>query len=442
MMRLFNEFAYSDVPRAGCWWDITNDIPTFQPVAGVVRTDVAIIGAGFTGLSAAMHLARAGVNATVLEAKRVGWGASGRNGGFCCLGGGKASDASLDRRFGKAGRLDFRQAELTAVQLVKKLITENNMEVDRHSIGETALAHRPKDMAAFESDVHRVRENYGVPCHLHPKSDLKDLGMAGPFHGGMTIEAGFGLNPRKYIAGLARETLAAGGLIYESSAVSKIEKQGDSWLLDVAGHSVHADRVIVATNGYSSENLPDWLAGRYLPTQSNVIVTRPLTDQELGEAGWTSDQMSYDSRNLLHYFRLLPDRRFLFGMRGGLLTGTRAEARSAGKVRQDFNTMFPAWQNVEIAHGWSGLVSLARDLLPFVGAVPNQEGLFAGLCYHGNGVAMGSYSGAILAQLVQGKEPDGVYPDAMREPLRRFELGRWRRAALPFAYAGLMLADL
>lgn len=172
-----------------------------------------------------------------------------------------------------------------------------------------------------------------------------------------------------------------------------------------------------------------------------MIVTRKLTEDEKASAGWTSDQMAYDTRNLLHYFRLMPDGRFLFGMRGGVLTGAAAEARARKLIRSDFDAMFPAWRDVETTHNWSGMVCVSRDMLPFVGPVPSQRGLWAGLCYHGNGVAMGSYSGALLAQLVQGKTPDMLYPAAVQKPLRRFELGRWRRALMPFAYAGLMLAD-
>lgn len=442
MKRLFDAYAYGEGPRSRCWWDETansNLRPVFQQVA---RTDVAIIGAGFTGMSAALHLARAGVNVTVLDAERVGWGASGRNGGFCCLGGGMASDATLDRRFGVEGRVDFRRTELAAVQIVKSLIEENQLNVDRHSDGETMLAHRAKDMVALEVNAATLLQNYGVEHQLHSKAELPELGMNGPFHGGLTIHAGFGLNPRKYLNGLAQAAEAAGALIFEKSQVTKLEPQLDGWRLKANGHALQADQVIVATNGYSSDDLPSWLAGRYLPSQSNVIVTRPLTEDELVSAGWTTDQMAYDSRNLLHYFRLMPDRRFLFGMRGGLLTGKASEVRATAKVRADFEEMFPAWRNIETTHNWSGLVCLAREMLPFVGAVPAKEGLWAGMCYHGNGVAMGTYSGAILAQLVQGKKPEMLFPDAMRVPLRRFELGRFRRALMPFAYAGYMLADL
>lgn len=441
MRRLFGGYAYGDGPRAGCWWDDTHLDVSRPPLANTLRTDVAIIGGGFTGVSAALHLARSGVSGTVLDAQRIGWGASGRNGGFCCLGGSMASDAVLDQKFGSAERVAFRRTERASIELVAALIAEYGIDVDRHSTGETSLAHRPKDMAALRAHAESIPDNYGVPYHLHSSDDLSGLGMSGPFHGGLTIEAGFGLNPRKYLYGVAQAAEASGARIFERSAVTEMTSGVDGWALRVNGHTLYADRVVLATNGYSSDDLPEWLAGRYLPSQSNVIVTRPLSDEELSAAGWTTDQMVYDTRNLLHYFRLMPDRRFLFGMRGGIFTGTRAEARATARVRADFDAMFPAWREVETTHGWSGLVCLARDRLPFAGAVPGQPGLWAGLCYHGNGVAMGTYSGAVLAQLVQGQVPQMPYPEALRTPLRRFELGRLRRAMIPLAYAGYAMAD-
>lgn len=177
-----------------------------------------------------------------------------------------------------------------------------------------------------------------------------------------------------------------------------------------------------------------------MPGQSNVLVTRPLTDAEIAAQGWYSDQMSYDSRHLLHYFRLMPDRRFLFGMRGGLLSGPAAESRARHRVVRDFARMFPAWAHVDVPHMWSGLVSLARDRLPFVGEIGSESGVWAGLCFHGNGVAMGTYSGNLLAELILNQKPY-LYPAALRGPFRTFPFGRKRRVTMLPIYAGLMLSD-
>ena len=161
---------------------------------------------------------------------------------------------------------------------------------------------------------------------------------------------------------------------------------------------------------------------------------------EIQSQGWFSDQMAYDSRNLLHYFRLMPDRRFLFGMRGGLISSTRSEKAIRRQLRRDFEQMFPAWSGVETTHCWSGMVCLARNLVPFVGPVPEVKGMFAGLCYHGNGVAMGTYAGRLLSDLVLAQAPGLPYSTAIQS-MPRFPLGRARRLLMPPAYAALGLMD-
>jgi len=442
MRRIFPSFAYSAAPRAGCWWDHTCDLPRFSELTEDHSCDVAIIGGGFTGVSAALHLASAGVKATVLEMNTLGWGASGRNGGFCCLGGSKASDARLDATHGRGARLEYRSAEAAAVHLVEKLLQTHQIDVDRHSNGETALAHRERDVAALARSVAGIQENYGVEPQLHSRSDLAQLGFGGPFFGGMSIPLGFGLNPRKYLGGLIRAASINGAVFFENTTAGKIERRAaGGYQITTAKGTVTAEQVIVATNGYSSETIPEWLAGRYMPTQSSVMVTPPLSDADLDAVGWTSMQMSYDTRNLVHYFRLMPDRRFLFGMRGGLLSSPGAEASAHRRLRRDFENMFPQWRHVPSDHRWSGLVCLARNLTPFVGPIPRQPGLWAGMCYHGNGVAMGTLSGAILAQLVQGKQPEH-YPKVMQGQMKRFPFGAARRGLMPFVYAGLKIADL
>ncbi|NOC85330.1 FAD-binding oxidoreductase [Ruegeria sp. HKCCD6428] len=432
MKRIFPDYAYGSEPRDGCWWDETVASPDWPEFQGDMHVDVAIIGGGFTGVSAALHLAEK-ASVAVFDAGAPGWGASGRNGGFCCLGGSKLGHASMQRRFGCDAALDYAAAEQEAVRLVADLLAQHQIDADTHSSGETQLAHSRRAM-----DM--LRRNAGEAGTLHEARDLPGKGMGGAFYGGYTSPVGFGLNPRKYLFGIARAAEAMGAHLFQNSAVLSVEKTASGFVLQTQSGPVKAQAVLVCTNGYSSEDIPAWMSGRYMPAQSTVMVTRPLGRTEQMAQGWTSDQMCYDTRNLLHYFRLMPDGRFLFGMRGGLRSSAEAEAAIQRKVQQDFKHMFPAWSTVEVTHIWSGLVCLSRALTPFVGPVPDQPGMFAGFAYHGNGVAMGTYCGRALARLVLGQ--DARLPVVMTQTPGRFPLGRWRRVLMPPAYAMLALADL
>lgn len=440
MRRLYEPPAYG--PQGACFWADTVDPDAWPSLAADRDTDVAVIGGGFTGLNAALHLAQSGARVTLLDAEHPGWGASGRNGGFCCMGGAKASDATLRRRYGLDGAREWAHTQIHAVDHVAGLIDRHGWDVARHSEGETQLAHTPRAAAAQVEEAAAMRTHLGLDASTLPADALRQAGLGGPWHGALHVPVGFALNPRRYHAGLAAAARDAGAALFAHSAVTSIHRQRGRWRLDTPGGSVSADRVILATNGYTSEDLPPWIAGRTLPVQSHVIVTRPLTDAERAAQGWTSRQMAYDSRLLLHYFRLMPDNRFLFGMRGGLRATPRSAAALSRRIRADFARLFPAWRGVEITHEWSGLVCLMARLTPYTGPVPDHPGLFAALGYHGNGVAMGSYAGRLVADLALGRTPDGPYPAAMRDIPRRFPLGRYRRALLWPAYAAAQTLDL
>ncbi|MDE4172967.1 FAD-dependent oxidoreductase [Phaeobacter sp. PT47_59] len=439
MRRIFSDYAYGPEPRNGCWWDETIAAPDWPQLSGEISADVAIIGGGFTGMSAALHLAEAGVKVALLEAETPGWGASGRNGGFCCLGGAKLSGAAMQRKYGEEATQTYAAGEMAAIDLVRGLLDRHGIDADTHSKGETRMAHSPRAMTALRREAELIAAHGGA-VQLLEQPELAEHGLNGQFFGALTTPAGFGLNPRKYLFGISEAAQRAGATLYQKSPVTNLTSAPNGHVLTTPQGSLQAKQVIIATNGYSWDGLPDWLSGRYIPAQSTVMVTRPLSDAELQTQGWFSDQMAYDTRNLLHYFRLMPDRRFLFGMRGGLFASPRAEAGIRQALRKHFEDLFPAWRDVEATHVWSGMVSMARNLVPFVGPVPGAPGLFAGLCYHGNGVAMGSYAGRLLSDLVQGQQPALPYSPVMQS-MGKFPLGRARRALMLPAYAILGLMD-
>lgn len=438
MKRVYESVAYGLDPIKDCFWSTTVPKQYWPTVDRDISCDVVIIGAGFTGISAAYHLATDGIDVCLLDAQYPAFGASGRNGGFCCLGGTMADDRILDRRYGTNGRRDYHACEAAAVDLVQSLISDLNLSVDQHSKGETIMAHRPKDAKALAQATSFDQDNYGVSSVYHEQDELRQLGLNSQFYGASTLPIGFGLNPQKYAYGLLAAAQSLGVQVFAKSPADTLTGS----TVSTNGHKIRAKKIIIATNGYSSENLVSWMRSRFMPVQSSVLVTRPMSQDELQSQGWTSDQMAYDTRNMLHYFRLMPDRRFLFGMRGGIFATPKSEAKIQRQIRANFEMLFPNWSQVETDHYWSGLVCLTRSYLPYVGPIPDQENVFTGFGYHGNGVAMASYCGAILADLVQAKTPRNPYPDALKTIPMRFPLGRFRRQLLRPAYAMMQVLDL
>ena len=438
-MRPYEEAAYGFGPIENLWWGRTVPPTNTPPLTQDHTCDVAIVGAGFTGLSAAYHLARNGVNVSVFDAQYPAFGASGRNGGFCCLGGGLISNSALEKLGGKEEVQRYRATELQAVDHVRQFMDDHNVDADVHSQGETLLAHTPR-RANFEGYAREIEESYGVSPTLHSKSDLEHMGLGGRFFGGLTTPIGFGLNPQKYAWALLQAAQEAGACVFSNSAIVYIQA-GPSVRLSTSAHQITAKSAIIATNGYSSDVVPQWMRARFLPVQSSVIVTRPLSEQEQQAQGWTSDQMAYDTRQLLHYFRKLPDGRFLFGMRGGLQFTAASERRIRAKIKDDFHRMFPSWRHVEIEHYWSGLVCFNRTLAPFVGALPKANNLYAAFGYHGNGVAMASYCGRAIAEMTLCHHSNSL-PKVMQRIPRQYPLGRFRRNLLRPAYAAMTLTDL
>ncbi len=435
MRHIYEPNAYTDAPRAECFW--APPPADFPRLEGDAASEFAVVGGGFAGLSAALELAGRGASVTLLEAHAPGWGASGRNGGFCCLGGDALGAREITRRFGHDAADAYFNTQRAAIDLVAELLETHAIDAERHSDGEVVLAHRARAVRELQGEAAHLNR-YGVRTRLIPREALAGEGMAGPFHGGLHVGLGFGLEPGKYVGGLARAAAAAGADIRAQSPATAIASDGDGFVLTTPRGRLTARRLILATNGYSSEDVPDWMAGRYLPLQSNIIVTRPLSEAERNAAGWTTDLMAYDTRTLLHYFRMLPDGRFMFGRRGALTAGPRAQARMRAAVIRHFHAMFPAWREVEVPHFWSGFVNLAADRLPHIAPLDGWDGAWAAMAWHGNGVALASWAGRQVARAALDGAP---VPAVMARPLPRWPLGRARRLLLAPALAGYMLRD-
>jgi glycine/D-amino acid oxidase-like deaminating enzyme len=400
-----------------------------------VTCDVAIIGGGFTGLNAAIELARQGVDVRLLEAGHIGWGASGRNGGFACIGSHKLSYASMIKTYGLEATQGFYNAMRESIDTVAGNCDEFGIDAWAYGQGEVTLAHLPNRMDELRADQDFLKTTFGDETELMTQQELRQHGLSGPhFHGGLKGQHGFGVHPLNYVRGLARAAHGMGAELHPKSRVIRWEERDGKHHLYTEKGQVTAKRVLIATNGYTPESLSQYHAGRILPALSNIIMTRPLTEDEKREQGWTSSTMAYDSRNLLHYFRLLPNNRFLFGGRGGTDSTAAAAIDYRKQITATFHSLFPAWSQVEITHFWRGFVCLSYDLVPYVGPLNDSKTVWTSLAYHGNGVAMGSWCGSTVARLMTGKASEKEVPAVLTRRLAKFPLPMFRPLYLKGAY--------
>jgi glycine/D-amino acid oxidase-like deaminating enzyme len=397
--------------------------------------DVAIIGAGFTGLNAALELAAHGVDARVLEAGHIGWGASGRNGGFACFGSHKLSYGTLIERYGREETRRYYRGMKEAIARVASNLEDYNIDAWKAGEGDLSLAHLPNRMDDLRAEKDMLEDLTGDPAVILSQDELRQHGCYGPtFYGGMKHPNGFGVHPLNYVRGLARAAHRVGVKLYPQSRVLSWEQSGSLHTLRTERGSLKARRVIVATNGYTPETISHHHRGRILPAMSNIIVTRPLTDDEKREQGWTTHVMASDTRNLLHYFRLLPNNRFLFGGRGGTDSSVGGADPYRTHITATFRRMFPRWANAEITHFWRGFVCLSYDKVPYVGALDDVESVWTALAYHGSGVAMGSYCGRTVARMMLNKKAREDVPSILTRRLAKFPLPVFRPLYLKGAY--------
>jgi len=398
-------------------------LPPFAPALGHLRADVAIVGGGYTGLSAALHLAQAGVDVVLLDAHRIGFGASGRNGGQVS-GGQRVDQATLERRYGNDSARALWGMGQDAVALVRNLIATHRIDADWRP-GILYTVNSPRALGPARTQAEKLARDYGYDAlELLDAAAARAICPSPAYHGGVLDHGAGHLHPLRFALGLARACQAAGARLYEGSHVLRLSPgtRGAPARLHLAtGAEVTASHVLLAANGYL-EGLDAHVAARVMPINNFIVATEPLGAR--ADTVLTRPVAVADNRFVVNYFRLSPDGRLLFG--GGETYGYRFPRDIAAKVRGPMLGVFPHLADVRIDHAWGGTLAITRSRLPcFARPAP---GVLSASGYSGHGVALAILAGRAMAEAVRGDS--AAFDILARLPAARFPGGRALREPL------------
>ena len=385
----------SAYPEASYYTATANPHKAFPPLKGDVKADICVIGGGYAGLSAALHLAERGYKVVLLEANRAGWGASGRNGGQIHPGQ-RRDQFTLEASVGK----DHARALWDLAEDARKLVTEL---ISRHKIdcdltpGLIHCAHKEPYVDDYRAEVDHLREAYGYDLIEFLDHDALAEKVGSPDYFGGTLDRGGGhLHALNFALGLAKAASNAGVTIHENTRVTAI-RRGKRVALETASGSVTADFCVVACNGYLEDLLPQ-VASHVLPINNFIATTRPLGDTEARDLIRDREAVS-DSRFVVYYYRLTADNRLLFG--GGENYSRSFPADIASFVRPHMERIYPQLRGIEIEHAWGGTLAITAKRMPYVTRLdPN---LYAVCGFSGQGVTIAPLAGQLVAEAINGQ---------------------------------------
>ena len=409
-----SQTAYPNLTLPPSLWAATAaPAPDTPALDGDQRADVAIIGGGFTGLSAALHLAEEGADVAVLEAAEPGWGASGRNGGQV-IPGLKEDPREILARYGAKDGEAMVRASGAAADLVFELIARHGIDCDGRQTGWIQAAHT-KSMLGDLEKRHRDWADRDANVAWLERDELAQRMGDGRYHGGWIDKRGGGVQPLSYARGLARAAQKLGARVHGASPALSLVKGGTGWRLETPKGSLTADKVIIATNGYTDGLWPG-LAQTVVPVYSVQVATAPLGENMRGNILGGGEVLS-DTHRVLWYFRQDGHGRLIMGG-GGSAYETGAVKIYEG-LRQRVRQLLPEAGEVDFEFAWNGRVALTMDHYPHLHEL--APGLWAGLGYNGRGVAMATMMGKILAgralQDPSAGTPEYDFPNMTPRPL-------------------------
>lgn len=392
------------------YWHETAAMPADEQLHPLPeRVDAAVIGGGYTGLSAARRLAQRGASVAVLEAETIGWGASSRNGGMV-LTGLKLPMQTVLRRYGRELAKRLFQCSLDSIDTVEQIVRQERIACGFARTGHLLLANKARHFRALAEEVEFMAKEFDHRVRLAPPAELHAEIGSDAYHGGLVDEVSAGLNPAQYVVGLARAAERAGAELHARARLHRLERGKSRFRLETARGSLCAEKVLIATNGYSGSVTPS-LQRRIIPIGSYIIATEPLPDS-LARELIPRRRMIFDFKHYLNYFRLSDDNRMIFGGRAAFFPESPATIRKSAEIlRREMVQAYPQLGAVSVAYAWGGTLGFAFDLMTHVG---EMDGMYYSLGYAGHGVAMGTYLGQTVAEAMLdgtiGEHPFAAFP--------------------------------
>ncbi len=410
------------------YWHTTVQMPDDSNLTSIpADVDFAIIGGGYTGLSAARTLAQQGAKVVVLEAETIGWGASSRNGGMA-LTGLKVGMATIIKKYGRDLAKTLFQYSLDSVNTVEQIVKEENIDCGFERYGHLLTANKPKHYEALKDEVDFMAKEFNHKVRLVPANELKSEIGSNAYHGALVDEVSGGLNPAQYVAGLAAAAEKAGAMLCAKARVSRLERGEKRFVIETERGSLSAKSVLVATSGYTG-NVTKKLQKKIIPIGSFIIATEKLSN-ELAHELSPHNRMIFDYKHFLNYFRLW-DNRMIFGGRAAFFPeNEKTIEQSAEILRLEMVSVYPQLKDAKVEYAWGGTLDFAFDQMTHVGEV---DGLFYSLGYAGHGVAMATHLGKTVAEaMVKGniKEHPFAQFDFPSAPMGLYNGSPW---FLPFA---------
>lgn len=395
-------------PQSLSYWQASTP-PFAGGVQGAVEgeCDVAVIGGGFTGLSAALEFARQGASVALLEAGAIAGAASGRNGGQCNAG--TAHDfGALASVHGMDLARKWYLAHVDAVDAVERIAAREGIDCDFVRCGRAKLAAKPAHFAKLEAAHALLQREVDPNVLLVGPGELGSEISANGFYGALVQTTSAQLHPGKLGAGLAEAAVRAGTRLWENAAVEGLERAGSGWKLVTQRGSMRAKQVLVATGGNSPYAPFGWFRRRIVTVGSFVIATEPLA-ADLAHRLFPTRRNYVTSRIIGNYFRLTADNRLIFGGRARFALSDPASDATSGRILEaKLRTMFPELAGIGIATCWGGAIDLTADRLPRAG---EHDGLFYAMGYSGHGVQMATAMGERMAHVMGGDVAANPFAD-------------------------------